>query len=128
MSEPIVFISHNRLKQGKLDEFERVYREVVKSIEVDKPGTLVQIAYVNEERTRVTFIHLFPDAAAFDLHLQGVAERTEIADEFIESESFEVYGKPNTGVLASLRNATGPGVTLSVHPQYLGGFTRPAPG
>ena len=41
MSAPIVFISHNRVKEGELDGFRRYWREVVRSIEADKPGTLV---------------------------------------------------------------------------------------
>ena len=63
MSDPIVLISHNRIKEGKLDDLRQFTPEGMKLIEADKPGTLVQLAYVNEDGTEVTYIHLFANKA-----------------------------------------------------------------
>jgi quinol monooxygenase YgiN len=124
MSDPIVFISHNRVKEGKLDDLRQVSREGVKLIEADKLGTLVQLAYVNEDGTEVTFVHLFPNADAMDLHMQGASERAKRAYEFIESDRFEIYGTPSHGVMEMMKKIAGSGVVLSVNPQHLGGFIR----
>jgi len=128
MSDPIVFISHNRVKEGKLDDLRQFSRDAVKLIEADKPGTLVQLAYVNEDGTEVTFVHLFPNADAMDLHMQGASERAKRAYEFIEADRFEIYGMPSDGVLEMMRKIVGSGVVLSFNPQHLGGFIRPSSG
>jgi hypothetical protein len=124
VSEPIVFISHSRIREGKRDDFRQYYREGIKLIEADKPGTLVQLAYVNEDGTRVTIVHLFPNADAMDLHMQGVADRAKGAYEFIESERFEIHGTPSPGVMEMMKKIAESGVVLSVSPQSLGGFVR----
>ena len=67
MADPIVFISRNRVKEGMVDDFRRHYRDSVPRIEADKPGTLAQLAYVNEDATEVTIVRIFPSAEALDL-------------------------------------------------------------
>jgi hypothetical protein len=44
MPDPIVFITRNRVRPGKLDEFRRVWSDIVTSIEASKPDTLVYLA------------------------------------------------------------------------------------
>jgi hypothetical protein len=96
MTDPIVFISHNRVKVGMLDDFERHYRSSVPLTEADKPSTLVQLAYVSEDATKVTIVRIFPSAEALDLQLQGADERSKAAYKFIEPTSVEIYGAPTT--------------------------------
>ena len=38
MSEPIVFISHNKIKEGKLEAFRKVNQERTPLIQQEKPG------------------------------------------------------------------------------------------
>jgi len=117
-------MSHNRVKGGKLDDLRQLTREGVKSIEADKPGTLVQLAYVNEEGTEVTIVHLFPNADAMDLHMKGASERAKRAYQFIESDRFEIYGTPSHGVMEMMKKIAESRAVPSVNPQYLGGFIR----
>ena len=51
MSNPIVFISHNKIKEGKLEEFKRTWRDMVESMEAEKPRTLVYLGYVTIGKT-----------------------------------------------------------------------------
>ena len=48
MSEPIVFISRNKIKEGKVDEFRKHYRDSITITMADKPGTAIQLAYEKE--------------------------------------------------------------------------------
>jgi quinol monooxygenase YgiN len=72
MSEPIVLISNQRIKEGKLDEYTQSYRENVEILMADKPGTVAHLAYVSEDGSEVSMVHVFPDAESMDLHFQGV--------------------------------------------------------
>ena len=122
MSDPIVFISHSTLKEGKLKAFREVSEEVFAVMEAEKPGTVLHYGYTNEQETELHFVHVFPDAAAMDAHMVGAGERVGKANEFIETSAFEIYGTPSEDTLTMLRQA--PGVDVSVNPVGFGGYIR----
>jgi len=124
MSEPIVFISNQRIKEGKLDEYTQAYRQVAELTEANKPGTVAHLAYVNEDGTEMSIVHVFPDAESMELHMQGVDELAKKAFEFMEIVSFEIYGKPSDTVLETMKKIVGSGVTLNIKPQPVGGYIR----
>lgn len=122
MSDPIVLISHSKAKEGKLEEFRELSREVFSVMEAEKPGTVLHYGYVNEEETEIHFVHVFPDADAMDAHMVGAADRVGKANEFIETYEFEIYGTPGEETLEMLRQA--PGVDVAVSPVGFGGYIR----
>jgi hypothetical protein len=124
MSEPIVFISNRRIKEGKFDEYAQNYRQGVEMIEANKPGTVAHLAYANEDGTEASIVHVFPDAESMELHMQGVDELAKKAFEFMEIVSFEIYGKPSDSVLEAMKKIAGSGVTLNIKPQPVGGYIR----
>lgn len=107
MSEPIVFISRNRIKKGKTDEFKKHYRDSIQPIMAGKPDTVAQLAYEDEEATEVTIVRLFPSADALDFQIQGANERSKKAYEFIEPISIEIFGMPNSDTLEMMKKITG---------------------
>ncbi len=121
MSEPIVFMSRNRVKAGKLEEFKMLYRAGVEKLGREKPGTVAFLAYASDDGDEVSIVHVFPDADAMDRHMEGVAERSQEAFQFIESAGFDIYGAPSDRVLQMMKQS---GVPLSVRPQLLGGYLR----
>jgi hypothetical protein len=127
MSGPIVYISHFKVKEGKLEDSRQFTRALTERIRMEKPHTVVFLQYLNEEGTAQSVIHVFPDADAFDRHSEGVAERVRAGFEFVELTSREVYGTPSNKVLAMLRPPEGSGITLTVMPQLLGGYIRLQP-
>jgi len=128
MTDPIVFISRNRIRKGMLDSFAQHYRESVPRTEAGKPGTLVQVAYVNEDATQVDIVRVFPSAEAMDRHLQGADDRSKAAYQFIEPTSIEIYGTPGDFSMEMMRKVAGSAIDVSVKPQFIGGFIRPQPG
>jgi hypothetical protein len=129
MSEPIVFISHNQIKKGKLDDLKRVSGEATARLQAEKPRTLVFLAFVDEGGTQATFAHVFADAESMDLHFEGAEERSTAAYEYLNPAGWEIYGRPSTAVIEVMRQtAASAGVTLTVQPEYLAGFLRLAEG
>lgn len=125
MPEPIVFISTLRIKNGKLKAFREHFTGGVPSMEANKPGTVVFYAYLNEDETKVNIVHLFPDSAAMDAHMEGVAERSESAFEFLQPQRFDIYGSPSAGVMEMMRNAAAQGgAELAVRPYPLAGYAH----
>jgi hypothetical protein len=125
MPEPVVFLSHFKVKEGKIDELKRLAGEVERSLREDKPRTAAWLVYLDEDETKVTFVHCFPDADSMDLHFEGSDERTTAVYEFVEPDGFEIYGRPSEQALETMQQAAaGSHVSLAVLPEHVGGFLR----
>jgi hypothetical protein len=124
MSEPLVFISRNKIKEGKAKDFRKHYQDSIQPVFIDKPYTLAQLAYENIESNEFTIIRFFPSADALDLQLQGADERSIVSYTFIEPVSFEIYGAPNTATLEKMRKIAGSGIAVNISSNYTGGFIR----
>lgn len=128
MSEPIVFISNQRVKEGKLEGYKHYYRQVAEQAKANKPGTVAHLAYLNEEGSELSIIHIFPDAESMELHMKGVDELAKKAYEYVEILSFEIYGKPSDTVLESMMQIVGSDIALNIRPHRIGGYIRFKPG
>jgi hypothetical protein len=125
MSEPVVFISHFKVKEGTLRDLQRLAADVIAQLREDKPRTVVYLAYLDEAGTEIAFLHAFPDADSMDAHFEGVDERVAAAYRYVEPLGWELYGKPNGAALETLRQAaSSAGVSLTVLPDHIGGFLR----
>ncbi|HLF74776.1 MAG TPA: hypothetical protein VI524_10545 [Anaerolineales bacterium] len=124
MSEPIVFISNQRVKEGKLEGYKHYYRQVAEQAQADKPGTIAHLAYLNKDGSELSIIHVFPDAESMEMHMKGVDELAKKAFDFIDIVSFEIYGKPSDIVLDMMMQIVGSRVALSIRPQRIGGYIR----
>jgi hypothetical protein len=124
MSEPIIFISRNRVREGWLDEFRDHYRTSIPITRESKPDTLIQLAFETEDSTEVTVIRLFPNADALDLQLQGADDRSKKTYEMIEPISMEIFGAPNPSTIEKIKKIAGSGIEVRVHPHSSGGFIR----
>ena len=124
MTDAIVFISRNRVKPGMLDSFREHYAASVPRTEAEKPGTVVQLAYVSEDGVEVVIVRVFPNAEALDLQLQGADQRSRAAYQYIEPTAIEIYGAPNPYALEMMNKVAGSGIPVSNEPRYLGGFIR----
>ncbi|TMG26018.1 MAG: hypothetical protein E6H96_00965 [Chloroflexi bacterium] len=128
MPEPIVFISHFRSKEGKLDAFRRWFEEGSKGLEAQKPRTLVFLGYLEEGGSRATIVHVFGDAESMDLHVQGADARSREAYDYLEPDGTEIYGWPSPSVMSVFRQEAASAGSLTLEPDYLGGFLRVSPG
>jgi quinol monooxygenase YgiN len=125
MTEPVVFVSHFRVKDAKLNELKQQFREVLEMLEAEKVRTTAQLAYLDDNGTNLSIVHVFADADTMDIHFQGAEDRSKAAYEFMDPAGWEIYGVPSDAALEMMRQAaTSAGVALSVQPEYLGGFLR----
>jgi hypothetical protein len=125
MTEPIVFVSRNRIVEGRRAEWAAAYANAVDLIRSTKPRTALFAAYLDSTGSSVSVVHAFPDAAALARHFEGSDERSRSVSELIEPIDFEVYGPaPREAVDQLRREAGGKGVRLDIHMECLGGFLR----
>jgi len=124
MTGPIVFISHFRIKEGKLEDVKQLSENVSKFIEANKPGTAAFLQFTNADGTELSIIHVFPDADAFDKHNEGAGERSSKAFEFIVPTRREIYGLPSDQAMAILTPPEGSGISINQMSQVVGGYIR----
>ena len=123
MTQPIVFISHSSIKGGDAEGFRAFIRDGAPRLEADKPGTVAFLAYVEDDGSEASIVHVFPNADAMNAHLEGVEERSAEADAFLQTTAYEIYGSPDPQVVAMMRAlAERSGVPLTVRPGYAGGY------
>jgi hypothetical protein len=124
MPEPIIFIAHQKVKQGKTGEYAKYYQEVAEWMEVNKPQTFAHIAYLSEDGTEASVVHIFPDVEAMEKHMQGLGSLEMKAFTLMEIVGFDVYGTPSKMVLESMLKMVGPGGKVTLKTQPAGGFIR----
>lgn len=122
MPDPIVFISHNTIKPGKLDDLRAASDSVFAALEADKPGTILHYGYLDAKGGWVYFVHVFPDADAMDAHFEGANDRVAAASALMETRAFEIYGNPSEAVVEALGRI--PSAELTIHPGTVGGYIR----
>jgi quinol monooxygenase YgiN len=128
MSEPVVFISHFRVKEGSTDRLRAFVAQVSTEMAAEKPQTLAYLSYVDDDGSNMTIVHVFPDAASMDRHFEGSEGRSKRAYELVEPQGWEIYGHASGPTVESMRReASSAGVALNLGPEYLGGFLRPKP-
>jgi len=123
MPEPIIFIAHQKVKQGKAEEYKQVYREVGEWMEANKPQTMAHIAYISEDGAEASVVHIFPDVEAMEMHMQNLGNVGAKAFSLMEIVGFDVYGTPSKMVLDSMLKMI-PGAKLNMKPQPAGGYIR----
>jgi hypothetical protein len=125
MRGPIVFISHFRIADGRLDAYLRLSRDVSRRLYAEKPRTDAFLTYLDQAGMRVSIVHVFRDADAMDLHSVGAEERSEAAMRYLEPEGWEIYGSASDAALETIRHAAvAAGVTLTVQRKLASGFRR----
>ena len=124
MAAPIVFISRNRVKEGRLADWRVALAAGAAALRAEKPLTAAFLPYVAENGRDQTIVHVFADADAFDRHLEGVEDRSREAYELIDPVAFEVYGRPSDEAMTVFRAAAAAGRGLRLEPESLPGFLR----
>ena len=124
MPEPFIFISTYIIKEGKLEEYRALTREVVELIQSNEPRLLAYSTYASEDGTKATTVQVHPDADSMMFHMQLMREKLDSTHELLDPESITFCGELNDQVLVMVKQIAGAGVTLNVNPQQLGGFSR----
>jgi hypothetical protein len=125
VTEPIIFISRNRIIRDRSDDVAAAFGGAVRDIGSTKPRTALFAAYLDERGGMLSVVHAFADAAAMAEHFEGSAERSQASSGLIALAGFEVFGDaPATAIDQLKEEATRRGAVLDLHLRAIGGFMR----
>ena len=128
MSQPLIAIATLDIKEGKLEDFTRSYKEVVETVKENEPRIFAFHGFVNEDGTEMTIIQVHPDAASMEFHMQVLRDKLgehvarALGPDLIEPRHIEYYGPPSDSALAMDRQI--PGLAVDIKPMHVAGFTR----
>jgi hypothetical protein len=125
MSDTIVYVDTSDVREGALEELQAGMKELVDFVEANEPRIISYNVYFNEEGTRMTVMHVHPDAASVEYHLEVAGPFFRRFVELVTLTSTHIYGRPSETVLRQADEKVrllGRGV---VHVQALhAGFSR----
>ena len=132
MADPIVYVSTWRIKGGKFDDYQRFYKELVRTVDENEPRVAAFLAFANDDLTEITNVHVFPDSATLDRHMDVIGEKMKLLPDdltgvmqLMEGVRVEVFGAPSGKAAAMDKGLVESGVPFRTKRRYLGGFTRP---
>jgi hypothetical protein len=122
------FISQSRIRDGRLDDFKTALQAMAEFVETKEPRVIAFEAYLNDDDTEVTGVQIHPDADSMAFHMQIAFEKIMEFDQYLDTQSVEVYGLPNETVLGMKMQIAdqygGSGMALRTRTNPVGGFTR----
>jgi hypothetical protein len=130
MSGPLVFISHSKVKPGKLQAYQAQSSDAADLVESEEPRMIAFNFYASEDSADVATVQVHPDAESLDLHLRIFFDKLrEKAFATLDTDEINVYGAPSDATLEMLNQMPSqlPGLRVRVLPEHQGGFLRPQP-
>jgi hypothetical protein len=131
MSEPVAYVSTWRIKEGKLEDYRRFYAELVKIVDENEPRLTAFLTFANEDLTEITNVHVFPDSATLDRHMDVLGEKMRLLPgdvtavmRYLEPVRVEVFGTPGGKAAQMDKRLVDSGVPFTAKKRFLGGFTR----
>ena len=126
MLEPIVYIDHSDIREGKLEEVKARVDELVEFVDAQEPQLLAYGVFIDEERGGMTVVAIHPDPSSLELHMEIGRPAFRNFIELIDLRAIEVYGRPDHKVLKQIQQKVemlGGNGSVNVHQQHAG-FTR----
>jgi len=103
MSQPIVYIDTSEVRAGKLDELKVAMAALTAFVEANEPQLLAYNVYFSDDGGRMTVLHINPDAASLEFHMNVAGPKFVPIAEYINMLAIDVYGQPGTALVDQLR-------------------------
>ena len=116
----VLFVGRYRIPPDALDEWRAAQREMTKFVAANLPDVLAFDAYLGEDGTEATSIHLHRDAASFQRYLETMATRIGRGTQIVEVLRIDLYGEPGATIVERMRRMGSWPVVVWPHVHGLG--------
>ena len=102
----IHFKAEFEIKEGKIEEYKRLVKEMSMMVKANEPETLTYQFYLNQDNTKCIVHEKYSNSEAVFAHANGVASQTILPKIFdvARISKFDVYGDPSEEVQKVLAN------------------------
>jgi hypothetical protein len=125
MPHALVYVDTSEVRPGALARLREAIRDLARVVEASVPRIVSYNAYFDASGQRMTVVHVHPDSASLEQHLQAVAPHLAPFKDLLRLRSIVVYGEVGPSVRARLEEKTRLlGGTIEIHAVHAG-FLRP---
>ena len=127
MTQPLVYVDRSTVRDGALAPLKIAIAELAELIERNEPRLISYSVYFSEDDSEMTVVHVHPDAASLDHHMEVLEPRLGAFADLLTLSSIRIYGEPSAMALRQLHDKIrllGSGEVI-VHAPHAG-FGRPA--
>jgi hypothetical protein len=72
MSDGIVYVDTSDVREGMLEALKAAIKELVDFVAANEPRLIAYNVYLNDDGTRMTVVHVHPDSASLEYHMEVV--------------------------------------------------------
>ncbi len=100
----LVYIDMSDVREGALRQLRQAIAEFAKFVEENEPQLIAYNVYFDPHGTRMTVVHVHPDAASLDYHLDVAGPRFQRFADLLTLSAIHIYGEPSERALQQLRD------------------------
>lgn len=95
MSQPLVYVDTSDVREGALEELKGAIQELAEFIEDNEPRLIAYNAYISDDGSRMTVMHVHADSASLDYHMDVAGPRFGRFADLVTLSSIHIYGEPS---------------------------------
>lgn len=103
MTGPLLFVGTYEIPPGQFEAWQQANRDMLTFMREHEPRVLGFWNYTNADQTEVSTVHLHPDAASLQFHMEAARTRISAGTALVKMKRLELYGPVGTALLAQLR-------------------------
>jgi hypothetical protein len=127
MSNAIVYVDTAEIREGALEGLKPAIKELVDFVDANEPRLIAYNVYLSDDGTRMTVVHVHPDSASLEYHMEVAGPVFRQFAEFVTLSSIRLYGEPSEKLLKQLHEKArllGRGAALMEVEALHAGFSR----
>ena len=125
MPQPLIYVDTSEVREGALEELKKAIGELADFVQANEPQLLSYSVYFSDDGSRMTVVHVHPDSASLDYHMDVAGSRFGRFSDLLTLSSIHLYGEPSPKAVRQLREkvdllGSGSLIVQSLH----AGFSR----
>jgi quinol monooxygenase YgiN len=120
-----IYVGTMSVKPGRLPALRKQLAELVDFVETNEPRVIAFHAYLDDHGDKLTMVHVHPDSASMEFHMQVNAKHFATAFDNLDAViSEQYYGAISDALAAELAKWGDPAVAVTRMLVHEAGFTR----
>jgi hypothetical protein len=99
MSDAIVYVDTSAVRDGALKELKAGMKELADFVAANEPRLVAYNVYFSEDGTTMTVVHVHPDSASLEYHLEVAGPMFRRLAGLVSLSSVHIYGEPSENAL-----------------------------
>ena len=94
-----MYVDTSDVREGALEELKAGIKELVDFVDANVPRIIAYNVYFSDDGTRMTVVHVHPDSASLEYHLEVAGPIFRRFVDLVTLSSIHIYGEPSEKVL-----------------------------